>query len=127
MIATLFAAGALVLAGSVVPASAAGGPNLASGKTATVSSVSDVYGAGNLNDGNANTCWESTNNAFPQWAQIDLGTATSIDQVIFKLPPATAWATRTQTLSVLTGTTSPPFARPLRRRGMPSTRRPVTR
>ena len=25
-----------------------------------------------------------------------------------KLPPATAWATRTQTLSVLTGTTSPP-------------------
>ncbi|MEV6865405.1 CARDB domain-containing protein [Streptosporangium subroseum] len=108
LIATLFAAGALVLAGSVVPASAAGGPNLASGKTATVSGVSDVYGAGNLNDGNANTYWESTNNAFPQWAQIDLGAATSVDQVILKLPPATAWATRTQTLSVLTGTTSPP-------------------
>ncbi|AWS44053.1 CARDB domain-containing protein [Streptosporangium sp. 'caverna'] len=110
LIATLFAAGALVLAGSVVPASAAGGPNLASGKTATVSGVSDVYGAGNLNDGNANTYWESTNNAFPQWAQIDLGTATSIDQVVLKLPPATAWATRTQTLSVLTGTTANPPA-----------------
>ncbi|WP_371779115.1 CARDB domain-containing protein [Streptosporangium subroseum] len=107
LIAATVATSMLALAGSISPAAAAG-PNLASGKTATVSGVSDVYGAGNLNDGNANTYWESTNNAFPQWAQIDLGTATSVNQVILKLPPATAWATRTQTLSVLTGTTNPP-------------------
>ncbi|SNT54432.1 F5/8 type C domain-containing protein, partial [Streptosporangium subroseum] len=107
LIAATVATSMLALAGSISPAAAAG-PNLASGKTATVSGVSDVYGAGNLNDGNAGTYWESTNNAFPQWAQIDLGAATSIDQVVLKLPPATAWATRTQTLSVLTGTTSPP-------------------
>ena len=73
-----------------LPASAAGGPNLASGKTASVSGVNGVFGTGNLNDGNPATYWESTNNAFPQWAQIDLGAATSVNQVILKLPPATA-------------------------------------
>ncbi|MEV6864924.1 hypothetical protein AB0M44_28440, partial [Streptosporangium subroseum] len=54
LIAATVATSMLALAGSISPAAAAG-PNLASGKTATVSGVSDVYGAGNLNDGNANT------------------------------------------------------------------------
>ncbi len=37
---------------------------------------------------------------FPQWVQVDLGATTSIGKVTLKLPPPTAWATRTQTLSV---------------------------
>src|SRR5439155_1509826 len=50
------------------------------------------------------TYWESQNNAFPQWLQVDLGTAAQINQAVLKLPSATAWATRTQTL-VIQGST----------------------
>ena len=78
----------------------AAGPNLAAGKTFSASSVADVYAAGNAGDGNANSYWESQNNAFPQWLQVDLGTATPVNQAVLKLPPATAWATRTETLTV---------------------------
>ncbi|GAA4573609.1 CARDB domain-containing protein [Planotetraspora kaengkrachanensis] len=107
LVAALLAAGLLVLAGPVLPASAAG-PNLAAGKTVTASSFADVYQAGNANDGNQNTYWESANNAFPQWIQVDLGSAVSVNQVVLKVPAPSAWQTRTQTLSVLTGTSSPP-------------------
>ncbi|GAA4563125.1 galactose-binding domain-containing protein [Planotetraspora kaengkrachanensis] len=107
LVAALLAAGLLVLAGPVLPASAAG-PNLAAGKAVTASSFADVYQAGNANDGNQNTYWESANNAFPQWIQVDLGSAVSVNQVVLKVPAPSAWQTRTQTLSVLTGTASPP-------------------
>ncbi|WP_432839609.1 discoidin domain-containing protein [Dactylosporangium sp. CA-092794] len=80
------------------PAHAAGGPNLALGKTVTASGVNGQYVATNVNDGNAATYWESPNNAFPQWIQLDLGSATSVDQVVLKLP--SGWGTRTETLSV---------------------------
>jgi F5/8 type C domain/CARDB len=101
-------AAALAVAGPVTPATAAGGPNLSLGKSATASSTTDVYVASNLNDGNQATYWESANNAFPQWAQIDLGTATSIDQIKLKLP--TGWGARTQTLSVQGSTDGSSFA-----------------
>ncbi len=61
-------------------------------------------------DGDANTYWESANNAFPQWLQVDLGGAYSIGKVTLKLPPSTAWATRTQTLSVQTSTDGSNFS-----------------
>nr|WP_245602085.1 discoidin domain-containing protein [Hamadaea tsunoensis] len=77
---------------------AAGGPNLALGKAAGASSVNGAYGAGNLNDGNQATYWESAGSTFPQWARIDLGAATAVDQVVLKLP--TGWGARTQTLAV---------------------------
>ena len=92
---------ALVTAGiSATPAHAAGGPNLAQGKSATASGVNGPYGAGNVTDGNAASYWESPNNAFPQWVRVDLGRSVAIDQVKLKLPPPAEWATRTQTLSV---------------------------
>ncbi|MCO8272773.1 discoidin domain-containing protein [Actinoplanes sp. TRM 88003] len=92
---------ALVTAGiSAAPAQAAGGPNLAQGKAATASGVNGPYGAGNVTDGNAGSYWESPNNSFPQWVQVDLGSSLAIDQVKLKLPPPAEWATRTQTLSV---------------------------
>ncbi|MFF5232637.1 discoidin domain-containing protein [Dactylosporangium sp. NPDC000521] len=96
-----FAVAALVaVTAHTLPAQAAGGPNLASGRPATSSSTNGANGIGNINDGNQASYWESANNAFPQWAQIDLGSAKNIDQIKLKLPNDTAWATRTQTLSV---------------------------
>ncbi|GAA2477218.1 discoidin domain-containing protein [Winogradskya humida] len=99
----------LQLISPTTPAHAAG-PNLAAGKTFSASSVSDVYGSGNAGDGNASTYWESANNAFPQWLQVDLGASVSVNQVILKLPPATAWSTRTETLAVQGSTTGSNFA-----------------
>lgn len=80
------------------PAHAAGGPNLAAGKTATASGHADVYVVSNVTDGNPETYWESTNHAFPQWVQVDLGSTAQIDQVVLKLP--SGWESRSQTLSV---------------------------
>ncbi|MEN3535242.1 discoidin domain-containing protein [Microbispora sp. ZYX-F-249] len=108
LIAVVVAACLLAVAAPLSPASAAGGPNLAAGKTMKESAHADVYGAGNANDGNQATYWESANNAFPQWLQVDLGSAVSINQLVLKLPNLSAWQTRTQTLSVLTGTTDNP-------------------
>ncbi|MEH1164672.1 discoidin domain-containing protein [Micromonospora sp. CPCC 205539] len=84
--------------------------NLAAGRPVTETSHSDVYGASNVVDGNANTYWESANNAFPQSVTVDLGTSRSVSRVVLKLPPASAWQTRTQTLSVLGSTNGSSFA-----------------
>ncbi|WP_305782458.1 discoidin domain-containing protein [Symbioplanes lichenis] len=97
--AALLATAVLQAVSPTTPAVAAG-PNLAAGKTFSASSTSDVYGAGNAGDGNASSYWESANNAFPQWLQVDLGATVSVNQVVVKLPPATAWSTRTQTFAV---------------------------
>ena len=85
VVATTVAAAVMATVGWVAVANAAGGPNLSLGKTASASSSNGPHGAGNLNDGNQGSYWESSG-AFPQWAQVDLGTATSIDQVVLKLP-----------------------------------------
>ncbi len=74
--------------------------NLAAGKPTSESGHVQSYGSGNVVDGNANTYWESPNNAFPQWVQVDLGAATAVSRVVAKLPPASAWQTRTQTIEV---------------------------
>ncbi|EGG31070.1 discoidin domain-containing protein [Paenibacillus sp. HGF5] len=92
--------------GPPAKASAAGGTNLSIAKNVTASGQSQTYGPSNVNDGNPNSYWESTNHAFPQWIQVDLGAATSINEIVLKLPAS--WEPRTQTLSVqgsLNGTT----------------------
>ncbi|HEY5835109.1 discoidin domain-containing protein [Streptomyces sp.] len=80
------------------------GANLAQGRPVADSGHADIYVAGNAVDGNAGTYWESTNNAFPQSLTVDLGADRSVGKVTLKLPPATDWATRTETLSVLGST-----------------------
>ncbi|MBQ1036270.1 discoidin domain-containing protein [Micromonospora sp. C81] len=77
--------------------------------TMTASSYNQNYVASNANDGNASTYWESANNAFPQWIQADLGATVSVDRVVLKLPPASDWQTRTQTLAVLGSTNGSTF------------------
>lgn len=74
--------------------------DLARGKPTTESSHTQGFVAANAVDGNANSYWESANSAFPQWWQVDLGAATSISRIVMKLPPSSAWGTRTQTLTV---------------------------
>ncbi|MYS25337.1 coagulation factor 5/8 type domain-containing protein, partial [Streptomyces sp. SID4948] len=76
--------------------------NLAAGKATSESSHSDVYPSANVTDSNQNTYWESANNAFPQWVQVDLGSAQSASRVVLQLPAT--WGARSQTLS-LSGST----------------------
>ncbi|HZM81693.1 MAG TPA: discoidin domain-containing protein, partial [Candidatus Limnocylindrales bacterium] len=80
------------------PGGGGGQTNLARGKPTAESSHTQVYVSGNAVDGNSGSYWESTNNAFPQWVQVDLGSALAISRIVLKLPPS--WGARTQTLSV---------------------------
>jgi hypothetical protein len=87
------------------------GTNVAAGRPATAStSVNATQAAATATDGDANTYWESANGAFPQWLQVDLGATYAVGRVTLKLPPSSAWATRTQTLSVQTSTDGGSFA-----------------
>ncbi|HET6531494.1 MAG TPA: discoidin domain-containing protein [Actinoplanes sp.] len=72
--------------------------NLAAGRPVTATSQADIYTPANSVDGNANTYWESANNAFPQSLTVDLGQIRSVSRVVLKLPPA--WGARSQTIAV---------------------------
>ncbi|WP_405801514.1 discoidin domain-containing protein [Streptomyces sp. NBC_01506] len=96
------------------PVVGGGDPNpptgdLALRKAASASSQTQSYGPGNAVDGNGNSYWESANNAFAQWIQVDLGSALPVRRVVLSLPPNPAWGTRTQTLSVLGSTDATSF------------------
>ncbi|QQQ77236.1 discoidin domain-containing protein [Saccharothrix sp. 6-C] len=86
------------------PASAAPDPvraaavDLAAGKPTSASSSQAGYPAANTTDGNQASYWESANNAFPQWLQVDLGATFGVSRVVLKLP--TGWGERTQALAV---------------------------
>jgi parallel beta-helix repeat protein len=84
--------------------------NLALNKTATASGSTQSYGPGNATDGNQSTYWESTDNALPQWLQVDLGSSQSVSRVVLQLPASTSWATRTETLSLLGSTDGSTFS-----------------
>ncbi|MER7004338.1 choice-of-anchor D domain-containing protein [Dactylosporangium sp. NPDC000555] len=92
----------VALSGTGLPAA---GTNLALQHPTTQSSNTQGYTSANVVDGNANSYWESANNAFPQWIQVDLGANQQVGRVVLKLPPAAAWAARTQTVSVTNATT----------------------
>ncbi|WP_033281654.1 discoidin domain-containing protein [Streptomyces sp. NRRL F-525] len=78
--------------------------NLAKGRPATATGSQDVYTPGKAVDGDANSYWESANNAFPQAWTVDLGSNQAVRRLVLKLPPSSAWGARTQTLSVLGST-----------------------
>jgi hypothetical protein len=87
-----------------------GTTNIAAGKPTSSSSTQAGYPSNNVTDTDANSYWESANNAFPQWVQVDLGATASVGKLTLKLPPQTAWATRTQTLSVQGSTDGTTFS-----------------
>jgi Glycosyl hydrolase family 99/Carbohydrate binding module (family 6)/F5/8 type C domain/Abnormal spindle-like microcephaly-assoc'd, ASPM-SPD-2-Hydin len=74
--------------------------NLALGQPVTASGYTQTYVPANAVDGNTSTYWESTDNAFPQWFQADLGSQVSISRIVMDLPPSSAWGTRTQTIII---------------------------
>lgn len=78
--------------------------NLAKGRPATATGSQDVYTPGKAVDGDANSYWESANNAFPQSWTVDLGAAEPVRRLVLKLPPQSAWQARTQTVTVLGST-----------------------
>jgi hypothetical protein len=84
--------------------------NLAQGRVTTASGFVDVYRPANAVDGDATTYWESTNNAFPQSVTVDLGVAVTVGRVVLRLPPESAWAARTQTVSVSGSTDGSTFS-----------------
>ncbi|HYS34498.1 MAG TPA: discoidin domain-containing protein, partial [Pseudonocardiaceae bacterium] len=68
----------------------------------TGSSTASGFPASNANDGNTSSYWESLDGAaYPQTLTSNLGQSFSLGSVTLTLPPSTAWATRTETLSVL--------------------------
>ena len=81
---------------------ATGATNLAQGKATSESSHTDVYASSNVTDGNQSTYWESTDNVFPSWVQVDLGSAQSAGRVVLQLPAS--WGARTETLSLTAST-----------------------
>ncbi|MFG3282421.1 discoidin domain-containing protein [Streptomyces sp. NPDC048111] len=83
------------------PSSPPADPDLAKGRPVTETSHTQVYDAAKAVDGDATSYWESANNAFPQSITVDLGSVRAVGRLVLKLPPATAWGARTQTLSVL--------------------------
>jgi hypothetical protein len=91
--------------GTVVPSSGPpqrldDGINLAAGRPASESSHTEVYGANRVTDGDPMTYWESRNNAFPQWVQVDLGTPTEVRRAVLRLPLSSAWPSRTQRVTI---------------------------
>jgi hypothetical protein len=81
--------------------------DLAQGKPTSESSHTQTYASGNAVDNNQATYWESANNAFPQWLQVDLGSAQTVSRVVLQLPAA--WGARNQTLSVQGSTNNTTF------------------
>jgi hypothetical protein len=79
--------------------------NLALGAAMSAGSSATGYPAGNANDANTGTYWESTDGAaYPQTLTADLGSSTALGSVTLDLPQASSWTTRSETLSVLGST-----------------------
>jgi hypothetical protein len=74
--------------------------NLALNRPVSASGYTQTYAPANAVDGDTSSYWESTDNAFPQWFQVDLGSSVGIGRIVMDLPPSTAWATRTQTITI---------------------------
>ncbi|MGW0818472.1 CARDB domain-containing protein [Streptomyces viridiviolaceus] len=77
---------------------AAADVNLALGRPATAGGSHGAHPAGNTTDGAQASYWEGPAGSFPQWVQVDLGAARSVDRVVLKLPAS--WESRNQTLSL---------------------------
>ncbi|MFK3979027.1 CARDB domain-containing protein [Micromonospora sp. NPDC050397] len=82
--------------------------NLAQGRPTQESGHADVYDSSRAVDGNQASYWESVNNSFPEWLQVDLGSSVAVNRIVLKLP-GTNWGTRTQVLSVQGSTNGSTF------------------
>src|SRR6185312_3903029 len=74
--------------------------NLALNKSVSSSGYTQTYTPANAVDGNTSSYWESADNAFPQWFQVDLGSTVSVGRIVLDLPPSASWGARTQTILI---------------------------
>ena len=74
--------------------------SIASFVSTTESSQNCGFGSSNVTDLNQDTYWESTNNVFPDWVQVDLGITETADEIVLQLPAG--WGARDQTLQIST-------------------------
>jgi hypothetical protein len=88
----------------------ANGANEALNAQATDSGHTQTYTAANAVDGQPDSYWESTDNAFPQSLTVDLGADLTVGRLVLRLPPLPAWTTRTETFAVLAGTDGSSFS-----------------
>ncbi|HWC80296.1 MAG TPA: discoidin domain-containing protein [Pseudonocardiaceae bacterium] len=77
-----------------------GTADLALHKAVTASGSTQTYLPGNAVDGDPDTYWESTDNAFPQSFTLDLGAPVSIGRIVLGVPPLPDWLARTQTIQI---------------------------
>jgi F5/8 type C domain/Abnormal spindle-like microcephaly-assoc'd, ASPM-SPD-2-Hydin len=84
--------------------------DLALNMPVTASSYTQNYAPANAVDGNTSTYWEATNAAWPSTVTVNLQSVQTLGSITVDLPPATAWSTRTQTLSVLGSTNGTSFS-----------------
>ncbi|MFC7968939.1 CARDB domain-containing protein [Streptomyces cinereoruber] len=75
------------------------GTDLARNKPVEATSTTQNYVAGNANDDNTSTYWESA--GFPGSLTVKLGADADVEAVVVKLNPDAAWGPRTQSLEVL--------------------------
>ncbi len=92
--------GLQVFAGAGSPPPPPPPSNLAQGKPTSASGYTQGYVPANAVDGDTSSYWESTDNAFPQWIQVDLGSSQSVSRLVLNLPPSSSWGARTQTITV---------------------------
>jgi hypothetical protein len=83
--------------------------NLALNQPVTASSYTQNYVPANAVDGNTSTYWEANNGVWPSSITVNLQSVQTLGSVTIDLPPATAWNTRTQTLSILGSTNGSTF------------------
>ncbi|WP_320069120.1 discoidin domain-containing protein [Micromonospora sp. RTGN7] len=74
------------------------GGDLAAGRPTAASSQNGPFVAGNAVDADRGSYWESSNSAFPQWWQVDLGASHQVARIVLAVPAG--WAARTQTVTV---------------------------
>ena len=70
------------------PTSTPANSDLALNKAASASGYTQTYVAANAVDGDTGTYWESMDNAFPQYFQVDLGSTQAVGRLVLDLPPA---------------------------------------
>jgi hypothetical protein len=74
--------------------------DLAAGKPAFASSSTPSHPPAAAADQNPATYWQSAADAFPQWLQVDLGSALTVSTTEMSLPPSGGRTADTQTISI---------------------------
>lgn len=91
---------AVAPANTDTPPSGYGTADLALNRAATATSYTQTYVPSNITDGDVESYWEGSRDAFPQTVTVDLGSVQWVAELQLSLPPDSDWNSRTQTIAV---------------------------